>query len=151
MAQYEGSYPQSEGVSSSAGQGSISGWAIGFTFYASMMMLLLGSFHLIDGFAAVLNDEFFVVRSGYDLSVDTTTWGWIHIFSGILLIFSGLAIMTGALWARIVAILLAGLSILANFWSIPYYPVWSIVMIAMGIGVIWALTTHGRDMASDSY
>jgi hypothetical protein len=41
---------------------------------------------------------------------------------------------------------MAIVSILANFAWMPYYPVWSILMIALGIFVIWALTVHGRDV-----
>jgi len=149
MAQYEGSYGGSEGVQP-VDTPAISGWAVGFTFFASMMLLLLGSFHLIDGFVAILNDTFYAVRPGYDLAIDTTAWGWGHILGGLRMINKDFGLMTGALWARILAIIVTVLSVIGNFYSIPYYPVWSIIMIVMGIGVIWALTAHGHDMAAQN-
>jgi hypothetical protein len=148
MAQYERSYPQS---AASAEGREISGWAIGFTFFASTIMMLVGSFHFVTGFAAVLNDAFYVVRPGYDLKLDVTTWGWIHMGLGVLIVAAGVALMVGALWARIVAIFMAVVSGIWAFYSIPYYPVFAIVIIALNIGVVWALTVHGRDLAEDQW
>jgi hypothetical protein len=54
--------------------------------------------------------------------------------------------MTGALWARLVAIIMAAVSAIGSFYSIPYYPVWSIIIIVADLAVIWALTFHGREM-----
>jgi hypothetical protein len=72
------------------------------------------------------------------------------MIGGIVLVACGALLLTGSLFARILTILLAVISVIWNFFSIPYYPVWSIIMIAMGVGVIWALTAHGGDFASES-
>ena len=64
-----------------------------------------------------------------------------------VVVLAGFALFSGAVWARTVGVILAVLSAIANFAFIPYYPVWSIVMIAVNITVIWALTAHGRDIA----
>jgi hypothetical protein len=127
----------------------ISGWAVGLTFFASMMMLLLGGFHIIAGLAAVIDDTFYVVRENYALEFDVTTWGWVHIVGGILVVLAGIGLLAGSVLARIVTILVASITILWNFYSIPYYPVWSILMIALAIGVIWALIAHGRDFETN--
>ena len=148
MAQYERSYPQS---AASAEAREISGWAIGFMFFASAIMMVVGSFHFIAGLSAVLNDAFYVVRPGYDLKVDVTTWGWIHMGLGVLILVASVALMVGALWARIVAIFMAVVSGIWAFYSIPYYPAFSILIIALNVGVLWALTVHGRDLAEDSW
>jgi hypothetical protein len=148
MAQYEGSYQRQEVRSTGAGE--ISGWAIGFTLFASMLMILMGSFHFISGFVAILDDTFYVVRPGYDLEVDVSTWGWIHMIGGIVVAVAGVGLLTGNLAARIVAVGVALLSAIWNFFSIPYYPVWSIVQIAVAVGVIWALTVHGGDFSQET-
>jgi hypothetical protein len=127
-----------------------SGWAVGFILFAIAMLIMLGTFHIINGLAAVLNDDFYVVRPGYDLKLDVTAWGWAHMAGGTIMIIAGFALLTGALWARIVAIALAVVSGVGNFYSIPYYPVWSIMMIALDIGVIWALAAHGRELSAES-
>ena len=142
MAQYQRTYGEQ-----ATGMGAeVSGWAIGFAFFASMLMMLMGGFHIIAGLAAVLDDTFYVVRPGYDLEMDVTTWGWVHMVGGVIIVLAGFGLITGSIVARIVTIFLAGLSILWNFYSIPFYPVWSILMIVLAIGVIWALTTHGHDL-----
>jgi hypothetical protein len=111
-----------------------------------MLMMLMGGFHIIAGLAAILDDSFYVVRPGYDLEMDVTTWGWVHLVGGVIVVLAGFGLITGSIVARIITILLAGLSVIWNFYSIPFYPVWSILMIVLAIGVIWALTTHGRDL-----
>jgi hypothetical protein len=72
-----------------------------------------------------------------------SAWGWIHLILGIVVALAGLALWNRKVWAATVAIFLAMLSSIANFFFIPYYPFWSILMIALAIWVIWALTRPG--------
>jgi hypothetical protein len=144
MAQYEGAYQRQEAQTTGAGE--VSGWVIGFTLFGAMMMILLGTFHFIAGFSAVLDDTFYAVRENYALKVDVSTWGWIHMIGGIIVGLAGVGLMTGNLAARIVGITLALLSAVWSFASIPYYPVWSILLLALAIGVIWALAFHGSEL-----
>jgi hypothetical protein len=46
----------------------------------------------------------------------------------------------------VVAITLAVLSAIANFLFIPYYPFWSLLIIAVDVFVIWAIAAHGREV-----
>ena len=118
----------------------VSGWAVGGTVFAGVIMILVGSFHAITGLAAIINDEFFVVGQHYTFNLDTTGWGWIHLLFGILVVLAGAYIFSGSAWARVVGMTLAALSAIANFFFIPYYPFWAIVIIALDIWVIWALS-----------
>lgn len=120
-----------------------SGWAIGGLVFAAMMMVLVGLFQFFQGLAAILNDKFFVVIENYAFELDLTAWGWIHLILGVILVASGLFLFAGSAVAGAVAVVMAGLSALANFFFIPYYPFWSIVMIALAIYVIWAITRAG--------
>jgi hypothetical protein len=126
---------------------SISGLAVGFITFAAILMVLIGGFHIIAGITGILEDEFYVLDEDYTFKADATTWGWIHLVGGIIVVFAGFGLLSGAVWARIIAVLIAVLSMLANFAFIPWYPVWSILMIALAIGVVWALIAHGRDVA----
>ena len=121
-----------------------SGWAIGFVVFAAVMMVLVGTFQVIAGIAAIFEDEFFVVGPNYVYDVDVTAWGWIHLILGLTLVLAGFGALKGATWARVVGITLASLSAISNFFFIPYYPVWSIVIIAADVLVIWALSVYGR-------
>jgi uncharacterized protein (DUF983 family) len=65
---------------------------------------------------------------------------------GLLIVISGVGVLAGNLAARIVGVLLAGLSAIANLLFIEAYPIWSIVVITVDVLVIYALTVHGREL-----
>ena len=124
-----------------------SGWAIGWTAFASTMMLIQGIWWSIAGLVALFNDEFYVVGQEYIFQFDVTTWGWIHLTVGVLVFAAGAALFSGAVWARTVGVIMATIAMFAAFAWLPWYPVWAILFITVSIGVIWALTVHGRDVA----
>jgi hypothetical protein len=124
-----------------------SGLAVGFAVFAGVMMIMAGSFQAIAGLVAIFENEFYATTPNYILKFDVTTWGWIHLLLGLLVLFAGIAVLSGQTWGRVIGILLASVSALANFAFIPYYPVWSLVIIALDVFVIWALAAHGRDLA----
>lgn len=115
--------------------------------FAGIMLMIYGVFDIIQGIVALVNDQFFVITQDYVFKFDVTTWGWIHIIGGIVLIASGAGIFSGNVLARTVGVIVAGLGVIWNFAWLPYYPIWSIIAIAIGVAVIWALTAHGRDIA----
>ena len=123
-----------------------SGLATGFIVFAGVIMIVAGGFQAFAGLVALFEDEFYVATPDYLLQFDATSWGWIHLLMGLLVFLAGFAVLYGQFWGRLVGIILAVLSALANFAFIPYYPFWSITIIALDIFVIWALTAHGRDI-----
>lgn len=125
-----------------------SAWAAGFIAFAGVMMIMAGAFQAIAGLVALFENEFYVATPNYMLQFDATSWGWIHLLMGLLVVFAGFAVLAGQTWGRIVGITLAVLSALANFAFIPYYPFWSMTIIAVDIFIIWALAAHGRDLAA---
>ncbi|HEU0240944.1 MAG TPA: hypothetical protein VFR11_16920 [Micromonosporaceae bacterium] len=126
-----------------------SAWATGGVIFAACIMILSGSLALIQGIAAVLKNHIYVTTPNYVMKFDVTSWGWIHIILGGLLILTGFVLFTGATWARALGIFFAVLSIFANFFFIPYYPFWAFVLIGLDVFVIWALATAPR-MDADS-
>ncbi|AHH14848.1 putative membrane protein [Nocardia nova SH22a] len=124
------------------------GIAAGTSIGAAILLITVGVLSILEGISAVANDKLFVAGLDYIYEFDTTTWGWIHIVLGILLVIAALGLMSGTTWGRVAAITLAALSILANFLWLPYYPAWSILVIALNIVVIWAVATWqpGRDL-----
>lgn len=121
--------------------------AYGGVVFAAMLMILAGTFQAVQGLVALVNDDFYVTGEEYIFRFDLTTWGWVHLVLGVIVGLAGAALLRGAVWARTVAVVLAGLSILANFLWLPHYPVWSLTVIAFDVFVIWALVVHGRDVA----
>lgn len=120
--------------------------AAGWAMFAGIMLIIYGVFDVIQGVVALVNDEFFVITQEYIFEFDVTTWGWIHIIGGVILIAAGGGIFGGSVLARTVGVIVAGVGIVWNFAWLPYYPIWSIIAIAFGVAVIWALTAHGRDI-----
>jgi hypothetical protein len=122
-----------------------SGWAVGFTVFAAIMMLMVGAWQALTGLIAIFENEFYVPTRNYIFQFDATSWGWIHLVLGLIVAFAGFGLLSGQTWARLVGITLAALSATANFLFIPYYPFWAILIIAVDIFVIWALAAHGRE------
>lgn len=120
------------------------GW-YGMIVFAATIMLMLGSFHAIAGFVALFQDDYyFVTNDGLVVSADYTAWGWTHIVFGAVIAVAGAALFTGAFWARIVAVVVAVLSSIVNLAFLSAYPLWSGIMIALDILVIYAVTAHGN-------
>ena len=134
--------------SSAAGARPVSGAAVGFAVFAGSLMIMMGSFHGIVGLAAIFKNEFFLVSPNYLFELDVTAWGWLHLLGGVLVLAAGFGLFTGAVWARSIGVLIAIGSGIVNFMWLPYYPVWSALMIALDVAIVWALTVHGRDIAN---
>ena len=127
-------------------QRSTSGWAVGLTTFAALMMIMIGFWHAIAGLVALFEDQFYVVGQEYVFQLDVTTWGWVHLILGIVVGLAGVALFSGATWARTIGVILAVVSAVAAFAWLPYYPIWGGLIAASAIFVIWALTAHGRDI-----
>ena len=123
-------------------------WSVGVSSAAAIFLVLGGVFQFLQGLAALLNSEFSIVGANYTFSFDLTTWGWIQIILGIIVLAAGVGVITGQLWGRVVGITIATLTMLTNFAFIPYYPIWSLVIIALNVFVIWALCVYDRDTAA---
>ncbi|MEV3930509.1 MULTISPECIES: hypothetical protein [unclassified Streptomyces] len=112
----------------------------GRAVFAGVMMIFGGAMALFEGISALAKDDLFVSTDNYVFQFSLTGWGWVHLILGIVVVVAGCAVLfSGALWARGVGVVLAGLLALANFLWLPYYPLWSIVLIAINVFVIWAL------------
>jgi hypothetical protein len=138
-------YAEPEGSTRASGY-ELSGW-VGWIVFAAVMMILLGCFHAFQGLVALFDDQqFLVTDSGLIVSADYTTWGWVHLIGGIILALAGLSLFAGRLWARIVGVIAAMVSALVNVAFLSAYPIWSAIMIALDILIIWAITVHGAEM-----
>lgn len=126
-----------------------SGWAVGWTTFAALMMVMIGFWHAIAGIVAIFEDTFYVMGQEYLFQFDATTWGWIHLILGVLILLAGISLFSGAVWARTIGVILAVVSAIAAFAWLPYYPIWGALMAAAAVFVIWALTAHGRDIVGD--
>lgn len=122
-------------------------WVTGLALFAGSMMIVAGIFQIVVGLTAILQHGFYVLTENYLFSFNVGAWGWIHLALGVLVAAGGVAVLAGQVWGRVLGVVLAALSAIANFLFLPYYPLWSMLIIAADVAVIWALTRYGRDEA----
>lgn len=121
----------------------------GFVLFGGIMMLMMGSFQAIEGLVALFKEDYFLVtRNGLVVPVDYTAWGWTHLLIGLVAVAAGFGVVVGQMWARVVGIIIAMVSALANIAFVSAYPVWSTIIIATDVLVIYALAVHGREVKS---
>lgn len=120
---------------------------VGWVFFGATMMLIIGAMHIIAGLVGVFNDEYYLATSEAIIAFDFTTWGWIHLVTGLVLIATGVGALAGATWARVCGALFTSLAILVNISFLSVTPVWSIIAITLGGFVVYALAMHGGEVA----
>lgn len=120
---------------------------VGWIVFSGILLVLLGMFQAVMGFVALFKEDFYLVaRTGLVVSLDYTTWGWVHLVIGVVAVCAGYGVLAGQLWARVFGILLALVSAVTNLVFIAAYPVWSTIVIVVDILVIYALAVHGREV-----
>ena len=122
-----------------------SGWT-GWIAFAGVMMIISGGLNALYGLVGVVNDEWVVWTNRDSLYLDVSQWGAVHLVVGLVMLLSGIGVFSGNILARTVGVIVATVSLIANFFFIPAYPLWALVVITIDLLVIWALTAHGREM-----
>jgi uncharacterized membrane protein len=124
----------------------VTGW-VGWGVFAAVILIISGLLNIFHGLQALIGPDslFFTTEAGL-FSVDIQAWGWFHLIIGILLLLIGVALLGGATWARVIAIVLVALNALAQLTLIAAQPWLSLAVLAIDILVIYALTVHGREL-----
>jgi hypothetical protein len=121
-------------------------WLNGYTVFAVAIMFVLGLWQFLAGLTAVVRDGLYATPPGYTYSFNIAGWGGLVLLLGILIAGTAVVVLQGRSWGDTAAIVLASLSMVANFLLIPFYPIWSLVIIALNTTLIWALTTRDRNV-----
>jgi hypothetical protein len=144
-------YAEPRPVASPAGRYETASSWVGWIAFAGMIMVMLGTFHVFQGVVALFRDEYYLVgSSGLIVNVDYTTWGWVHVIAGLVVVIAGICVFAGQIWARAVGVLLALGSAVVNIAFLGAYPIWSLLMIALDVVVILALTVHGSEIKAEA-
>ena len=110
------------------------------------------AFQAVEELIAVLDDGFYFVHpNGLVVNVDYSTWGWAHIIIGVVAVLAGVGLLAGNMVGRVVGVGIAFMSALVNLALVSAYPVWSIMLIALDVIVIYAINVHGRGLRSDHH
>ncbi|MER6344956.1 DUF7144 family membrane protein [Streptomyces sp. NPDC001595] len=137
--------PSHQGTGPTPGRGprpAEDGWASGGTVFAGVLLLVHGILAILQGIAAIAEDDVYARLGDYVYEVSLTGWGWILLVLGVVCAVTGAGILKGAAWARATGIVLASLSLIAQFLFLPYAPLWSLIMVGIDFFVIWALAVY---------
>ncbi|MFD7242166.1 DUF7144 family membrane protein [Streptomyces massasporeus] len=124
-------------------------WATGLAAFAAVMLFLVGLLAVFRGVMAIAEDDLFVTTRNYVFEYDLNGWGWIHLALGAIALIVTVGLFRMSMWGRVAGVAIAGLVIVANFLSLPQYPVWSVVMIALSGFIVWALCVVRADNLYD--
>jgi hypothetical protein len=117
------------------------GLAGGLVAFGATILLISGVLDVFRGVVAVAKDNIVVNTPDYTFQFSTTGWGWIHIALGVAAILVGIGLYRGNIAAKVAGVFMAGLIILSSFLSLPYYPLWSLILLGLSGFVIWAICT----------
>ncbi|HEY7592947.1 MAG TPA: hypothetical protein VH969_07300 [Actinophytocola sp.] len=149
-AQATGAGSTAVGDSRDTTQPKFTAW-VGWIWFAALMMILLGFFNALYGLVALFNDTYYAVGARGLLVFDITQWGWIHLIVGLAAVVTGFALRRGAMWARVLAVVLASINAVAHLAFMSANPWWAVVAIVFDVLVIWAVIVHGGEMKENAY
>jgi hypothetical protein len=118
------------------------GHGYGTVLFASILLLVLGCFNLIQGIAAIANSHVFAANAHYVIG-NLRAWGWITLILGVLQLLAAAGVLAGNQAARWFAVAVLGLNAIAQMFFIPAYPFWALTIIAMDIVALWGLCAYG--------
>jgi len=120
---------------------------IGWGWFAAIMILISGAIEILFGILAILlpASQYFTTSEGTTVYY-VSLWGWWHLLIGLVLIAAGIALANGRTWARVFAVIVVAVSAVSQLLSLPAQPWWSIIVFALDLVVIYAITVHGREL-----
>jgi vacuolar-type H+-ATPase subunit I/STV1 len=119
---------------------------VGWIWFAAVMMIMVGAFSVIYGLVALFNDTYYTVGPQGLLVFDITQWGWVHLIVGLVAVGTGFALLTGAMWARVLAVVIASINAIAQLLFMSANPAWALIAITFDLLVIWAVVVHGGEV-----
>jgi hypothetical protein len=119
---------------------------VGWVWFAAVMLIMNGAFSALYGLVALFDDKYYGVSPNGLLVFDLTGWGWALLIFGIVSVLAGSALLSGATWARVVAVVVAAINAIGHMAFASAYPVWALIVIVIDVLVIWAVIAHGEEI-----
>lgn len=110
--------------------------------FAGVLLAIAGLLDVLQGIGAIAKDDVYTQVGKYVFKFNLTSWGWIHLVLGVLVLAVAFGVLTGASWARLTGVVLASLSLIENFLWLPYQPWWALTLIGLDVFIIWALASE---------
>jgi hypothetical protein len=118
------------------------GHGYGMVLFASILLVVIGCFNLIQGIAAAANSHVFVANAHYVIG-NLRAWGWITLIFGCLQLLAAAGVLAGNQLARWFAVAVLALNAIDQMFFIPAYPFWALTIIAMDVVALWGLCAYG--------
>ena len=127
-----------------------SAWT-GWLAFAGWMMIVVGGIDFFEGLIAVIRGHYYLLTATQIIVFDVSTWGWIMLIWGVILVLVGLALTAGRGWARWVSIIVVSANIFGQlgFLGNSQYPLWAITVLVLNVIVLYALTVRWHESAMD--
>jgi len=120
-----------------------SGAALGGASLAAVLMIFTGLVGFFEGIVGVIHGAFFTAHPNYVFVVGPWGRGLTLLILGAVIFAAGVCLLLGMMWARVIGIILAVLYGIASFMFLPFYPIWSFILIALNVFIIWSLANMG--------
>lgn len=117
----------------------------GWTVFAGMLLLIVGSLNALYGLAAVLNDQIVLVGGEGVIWADVSVWGWVHLVLGSVVALTGIMLFTGSPTARVLAIVFVTINAVAQIVWFPAAPLWAFLIIVLDVTIIYQLTARWEE------
>lgn len=119
-------------------------WADGPILFAGGMLVITGILQIFTAIMALAHDRFYEGTPQYLFAFDLTVWGWLLFAMAVVSIAAGFGALRGLLWARLAGIGTASVSMVVQFMFLPHYPVWSTIVVAIDVLIVWGLASYRR-------
>jgi hypothetical protein len=113
--------------------------------FAGTLMVVGGFFGFFQGLSLIAKGSFYVQPKGYWINTSASTWGWVLLIVGLIVVAAGFGVFSGAAWARWLGITVVSLQALTNFLFIPVQPWWAFTLILIDLWIIHSLFLHRRE------
>jgi hypothetical protein len=119
----------------------------GWISFAGLMIIIIGGLDFFEGLIAVIRGQYYAITPSQIVVVDLTTWGWVMMIWGVILVLAGFGILSGASWARWFSIVVLSLNVIAQlgFVGSAQYPLWALTVLTLTIVVLYALIVRWND------
>ena len=119
------------------------GW-IGF---AGVLMVVIGGIDFFEGLIAAIRGSYYAITPNQIIVFDTTTWGWLTLLWGIVLLLVGYSLLVRATWARWFAIVVISVNLIGQlgFLGSATYPLWALTVVGLTFVILYALIVRWND------
>ena len=118
----------------------------GWITFAAIMLGLVGTFNVLEGILAIANSRVYTAHQTFVFS-NLNTWGWIILVLGVFQLIAAFSLFGGSEIARWFGVSIAGVNAIGQLYYVPAYPIWSLMLFAVDILIIYGLVAYaGRQM-----